>query len=262
MARIVPALLLAAATLTEGLAVGTGVTRLKVARVRAAPAMQALFSSDEDSEADGHFSDESTRRMADRLNGMLGLPQDKAPADATSPQSSVLPPARSASESGIPFIDTHFPSRRAAMKDAVSTLGELANGLQDLQSLPRIGVQIDEDEGGYTVSVTCSDFDVSEQQLEVALGEGVLLLTLVAMDSGSKVLVPVPLPADAGSEIASLVHDDGKITMRVDKDPTRASDAADSAEASSEEESQEVLDRLTRVLKAFGLNVNADDASR
>jgi len=213
--------------------------------------MQALFGSDEGSDTNPDFSDDSSRRMAARLNGMLGLPKDEPASDVTG--------STRTSTTGIPFIDTHFPSRR---RDALSKLEEFGKGLRDgLQSLPRIGVQIDEDDDAYLISMTCSGVSSSEQKLDVALEEGVLMLTLQRdkeADASSKVLIPVPLPADAGREIGSVTRDEETVTVRVSKDPTRTRHGSEKSTADESEEEEEMLERLTSVLKALGLSLSAD----
>jgi len=196
--------------------------------------------------------------MAERLNGMMGVPQaERIGAGRVS--------SRSAGECGIPFIDTHFPSQRLeVMRRAREALGELAESLQGgTQDMPRVEVRIDEDAHGYVVSMTCSGADVSEQ-VGLTLKDGVLLVALAArgddsdasaQNASAQILVPVPLPADAGSEIETVAHGDESLTVRVAKG-ARAADESMGDDADEDEQGKEALARLAQALRAFGLDID------
>ena len=231
----------------DAFAIGRGLKH-HTARVQYSPAMHTFFDDD----GVDRFSDEDLQRMAERLNGMMGVPQAE-------PIAAGRVDSRNTGECGIPFIDTHFPSRHAQLE----AMREASAHLQSRMDQPRVEVEINEDAYGYAVTMIYPGADVSDQ-LGITLEDGVLMVVLSALGEDSdtitsaQILVPVPLPTDAGNEIMTVAYGAETVTVRVSKD-ARAAKELDGDIAHVEHQGKDALHRVAQFLRAFGLDVEVDE---
>ena len=171
--------------------------------------MTATDGDHDDDYSRQEFSKNSMEQLANRLNGMLGLPQDPAVSRRKS--------TRGTTATTIPFVEEHFPSRTQKPDNAIArAVREFAKSLQEI---PRIELSIKEDDEAYTVVCRGSGVDAVGPQVTVDFDQGVLMLALEATkgEATMELVVPVPLPADAASEVMQVAHGGTEISVKVAK---------------------------------------------
>lgn len=163
-------------------------------------------------EAGDDFSEQSMRRMAQRLDGMLGR-------SSSEPSRSVRVPQK---RDTTPFIDQHFLGREDIVSARQRSPAALSALVEKLEQLPEAEVSVESTERGYTVTCTAPGSDPSE--LELSVDANTLMIvghTTVVMDhEGDKELeinwqLPVELPPDAdlsdGSTLSVTYADEAAI---------------------------------------------------
>jgi len=152
------------------------------------------------------FSDESMRRMAQRLDGMLGRQTDEQTARVRVPRKQTTPS----------FIEDNFAGREDILSARQRAPAALSSLMEKLEQLPHAEASVSDAEDGYLVTCKAPGTDTSKLEISVDGNALVIIGQAVVKDDQGELEVSwqlaVELPPDAdlsqGSSLSMRYEDE------------------------------------------------------